>query len=578
MVEEILSPLERFPSYKEKFREIAEKTFEELTIFSKIDIESNRILCNDIKELKLEKKKITNLLGWWIACCALMWIVAIIWPIIYFSSDFQDDWIISTLCILGCILILVLLFWKIHPIIKKYKSIKNELEIQIKNKEQEAWDMMAPLNQLYDWNIFNRMITKTVPRLEFDPFFTKERLANLINNYEWDENFNENRSIIFSHSGLINGNPFIIARTRKMEWISKTYSGNLTVNWTEIEKDADGKTYTREHSETLYASINRPFPDYYEETQLIYGNAAAPDLTFTRETNITKLKVDSLAYNLALKNIKNISRNLDNDFAMSTNEEFEVLFTTTDRNNNQQFFLLFTPLAQENMINIIRDKEYGYGDDFQFIKDHKLNFITAEHMQDLPLDMNPSTFWNYDYDEAKEIFIKTTCENFRAIYFGFAPLFSIPLYQQLRSTSSIYNNTANSPLQSSYWEHESLANFWGEDNFADADCVTQNILKTTEKRKRDGIIELSIYAHGHRSEPRVDYVSVRCKNGNYYDVPVEWQEYFPVIGTGAIEMKEDIIEDDTNLDPITRLQKTNQKLNAFGENSIFRRHITSRIK
>ena len=63
MVEEILSPLELFPSYKEKFREIAEKTFEELTIFSKIDIESNRILCNDIKELKLEKKKITNLLG-----------------------------------------------------------------------------------------------------------------------------------------------------------------------------------------------------------------------------------------------------------------------------------------------------------------------------------------------------------------------------------------------------------------------------------------------------------------------------------------------------------------------------------
>ena len=208
----------------------------------------------------------------------------------------------------------------------KYKLIKNELETQIKNKEQEAWDMMAPLNQLYDWDIFNRMMTQTVPRLEFDPYFTNQRLADLINSYGWDENFNKERSVMFSHSGLINGNPFVIARTRKMEWGTKEYKGELTVKWTTVETDSDGKKQTRHHSETLRASIHKPYPEYFEKTRLIYGNTAAPDLNFTRDMNDDKLEVGSRAYKRKLKDIEKFSRDLQNDFAMATNEEFKVLF------------------------------------------------------------------------------------------------------------------------------------------------------------------------------------------------------------------------------------------------------------
>ena len=273
--------------------------------------------------------------------------------------------------------------------------------------------------------------------------------------------------------------------------------------------------------------------------------------------------------------LSNFSRDLKNDFAMATNEEFEVLFTTTNRNNNQQYFLLFTPLAQENMINIIRDKENGYGDDFQFMKHRKLNTLTADHIQELPLDMNPRMFWNNNYDAAKQIFIETTCENFRAICFGFAPLLCIPMYQQIRPASAIYGTDI--PRQSSYWEHESLANFWGEDKFADASCVTHSILKTTENRKEDGTVEVQVRAYGYRSEPWVDYISKYCSNGNYYDVPVKWDEYIPVMGTGVLEMQEDIVDEQPDLDPVARLQETNQKLGALGEGSIFRRHITSRI-
>ena len=91
----------------------------------------------------------------------------------------------------------------------KYKAIKNEQEAQIKEMEQKAWDMMAPLNKLYDWDVFNRMMTQTVPRLEFDPYFTNQRLADLVNSYGWDENFSKERSVVYSHSGLT---PVIIAK------------------------------------------------------------------------------------------------------------------------------------------------------------------------------------------------------------------------------------------------------------------------------------------------------------------------------------------------------------------------------
>ncbi len=576
MIENILTPLEQFQTFKEKFREIAERTFDELTTASGVNPEANRTLCREIQDLKSDNKKTTTTLRWWTVLCVFMWVVTAVSIITCIVKGFQNGWLVPTICIVLAVAMLVLLFWKIHPIIKKYKSIKNEQEALIKNKEQEAWDMMTPLNQLYDWDVFNRMMTQAVPRLEFDPYFTNQRLADLVNSYGWDENFSKERSVVYSHSGLINGNPFVIARTRKMEWGTKEYKGELIVEWETVEIDSEGKKHTKSHSETLRASVTKPIPEYYEKTRLIYGNDAAPDLNFTRDVNEEKLEVGSRAYKRKLKDIEKLSKDLKNDFAMAINEEFEVLFTTTDRNNNHQYFQLFDPLAQENMVKIIRDNEQGYGDDFHFMKHRKLNTLTAGHMQNLPLDMNPRNFWNSNYDDAKRVFLETTCENFRAIYFGFAPLLSIPLYQQIRPVSAIYGT--DMPRQSSYWEHESLANFWGEAKFADPSCATQCIIKTTENRKDDGTVEVNVRAYGYRTVSRVDYVSKYCSNGHYYDVPVHWDEYLPVVGTGCLELQEDTVDERPDLDPVTRLQEINKKLDAFGENSVFRRHITSRIK
>ena len=115
-------------------------------------------------------------------------------------------------------------------------------------------------------------MTATVPKLEFDPYFTTQRLADLEQTYGWDGSFNEDRSVIYAHSGLINGNPFVICRTRKMEMGTKTYYGQKTIYWTTVEEDEDGECYTEQHSETLTAYVTAPYPEYYEKTRLFYGN------------------------------------------------------------------------------------------------------------------------------------------------------------------------------------------------------------------------------------------------------------------------------------------------------------------
>ena len=43
-------------------------------------------------------------------------------------------------------------------------------------------------------------------------------------------------------------------------------------------------------------------------------------------------------------------------------------------------------------------------------------------------------------------------------------------------------------------------------------------------------------------------------------------------------MKEDTVDERPDLDPVARMQEINEKLDAFGESSIFRRHITSKLK
>lgn len=241
MVEDIYDPLEEYSNvYREKFKKVCEDTFAELAREANIDIEANRQTCQKVYDNEAFLAKIKSKITWWTVLCVLLWIGVIVGALSIYGN--KTEWGIELMLAVGVgsALSLFFLISKVHPKLKSLKSERDNISNIITCLKDEAWNQMAPLNQLYDWDILTRMMTKTVPRLEFDRYFTTQRLADLRKTYGWDDSFNEERSVVYSHSGLINGNPFVICRTRKMEMGTKTYHGYKTIYWTEIETDDKG--------------------------------------------------------------------------------------------------------------------------------------------------------------------------------------------------------------------------------------------------------------------------------------------------------------------------------------------------
>lgn len=576
MQKDIYDPLKEYVNvYRDKFKEVAEKTFAELAAEAQVDVGKNRETCRRIYSEEDSLSKVEAGIRWQKVWRVLLWLCVVVGFIVGFTMYDVLDYV--DLLIVGFVIFgaLGLLFTDINPKIKEMKSKRDKLTAKVDKLKKEAWQQMAPLNNLYDWDVLTRMMTKTVPRLEFDPYFTTQRLADLKATYGWSDSFNAGRSVVYSHSGLINGNPFVICRTRKMEMGTKTYYGEKTIHWTTEETDSDGKTRTVHHSETLVASVTAPYPEYFEKTRLIYGNTAAPDLIFYRKQSGLADSEGSLKFKMKRHSLRKKSRDLSNaDFAMMTNEEFEVAFDTSNRNNNQQYALLFTPLAQESMMNLLKDDKVGFGDDFDFGKQRMINIIFSKHMQSLNLDMNPQQYKGFDYDKAEADFYAINSRYFRAIYFCFAPLLCVPMYQQIRPQEDIYGR--NMQQHSSFWEHEALANFWGQGRFKHPSCVTNCILKTEQLQTIGDNSTIKVNAYGYRTEQHLEYVSKWGGDGHLHHVPVYWDEYLPVTGSGMIYIKEDNNFKD---DSLTQRQRLGHIHSVLTENSlnIYRRHIASRV-
>lgn len=576
MTEDIYDPLDEYAGkFRPRFEQVAKETFAQLAREANVDVAANRETCRLLDMTEDELGSVKSSINWTTFLCVVLWCgLAVGGWVLYSQWQVIDSWYVVGIGV-AMVTALILLLAKVHPRLSQLKDERDNLQDKAEQYKAEAWRQMEPLNRLYDWDVLMRMMTQTVPRLEFDPYFTTQRLADLQEIYGWDGSFNKERSVIYSHSGLINGNPFVLCRTRKMEMGSKTYQGSKTIYWTTRERGSDGKMQTVHHSQTLIATVTAPYPEYYEKTRLIYGNTAAPDLKFYRQQSGMANREGSLSYKWKRRKLRNKARDLDNsDFAMLTNEEFEVAFDTSNRNNNQQYAMLFTPLAQSSMLKLLRDQEVGYGDDFDFGKNCMINTIISDHIQSMDLDMDPRRYHNYCYDQAERDFYTLNAGYFRAIYFCLAPLLCVPMYQQIRSQQDIYGRDMQ--RRSAFWEHEALANFWGQDRFKHPRCVTDCILKTQSKSEADGNKLITVFAHGYRVEKRVTYVSKWGGDGRTHQVPVYWDEYLPVTGQGSMHMQEDNSSEDPATTQRQRLDHIAQVLDRAGM-SVYRRHIASKI-
>lgn len=483
----------------------------------------------------------------------------------------------------GTIAVLLILKW-LSPRIRRGNELFTKMDELCSAKIREAWHLMAPLNRLFRWDTIAGIVMKTLPIVTVDKFFSAGRMEQLRRQFFWNSRSPENESVLCCQSGALDGNPWVMAEVLRQEWETVTYTGYLEISWEEQVSytDSDGKVRTRWETryQTLTASVEEPAPVYGRRKFMIYGNEAAPDLCFSREPNslsdagqgfFGRFRMRS-----AIRSLEAKSRDLDDPFVIMDNRVFDACFNATDRNNEQQFRLLFTPLAQQEMLVLLRDRESGFGDDFSFVKDHMINILFSAHLDETDLSADPDRFRNYDLDALKESFFSYSESFFRSFYFTIAPLLCIPLYQQHRNFRDIYAGVLDSE-SGSFYEYESLVNAMDQAEFAPEDAATQLILKIGSGKAGGDAENWQVTAHAFACEERLTYVRTMGGDGKWHDVPVHWKKYLPRSRTSEVIVAH-APEEETELPAAEKYRKLVENLHGRVGTIRFRRSLLAFLR
>ncbi len=554
MDDRLLEPVKGYNEYyRTQFSDNATAYFNELVEKSGIEVEQNR---NTVKKYKAELATVEKLtrkvnsqkaLKGFLIFLAVAGFLAFVIGIaaLVYGYYLAGGILLGVGLALGVSMTVVICVC-VNPRIKDSEAERAKHQQKADELLKEAWRQMAPLNALYDSDITRRLIEKTVPLLKIDRNFGMRRYDYLSGKYGFGENRANNRSTIGILTGEILGNPFVVDREIVRVIGTCTYTGSLVIHWTTTSVDSDGNVYTQHHTQTLTATVTKPKPYYHQETRLIYGNEAASQLHFTHEPSHAERKSEDALEKHVKKGTKKLRRLQEEklkkgeNFTEMGNNEFDVLFGALDRDNEVEFRLLFTPLAQKNMLALMKDKE-NYGDDFRMIKSGCLNFISSEHSARWDMDTNYRRYIKYDVDEARATFVGFNAAYFRSLYFDFAPLLSIPLYQQHKPAEYIYKHDYERNYTS--YEAEYAANAVGEAAFKHHLSATQAILKTSLVSKDGASDHVAVTAHSYRIEPRVDFVPVLGGDGDIHSVPVPWDEYIPISNVRTVKIKELDVDD-----------------------------------
>lgn len=503
MAEPIYSPYKDFcEKYKDEHRKNTEDYFAELTEKSGINIEENRETVRQYNLYRENLAKLKTKLNWFRFLRVLMIITIVLIPLV---------------------------IWKVTP---KIRRLREEIEEADKKADElllTASNQMLPLNSLFSDRDSLQLAEKTLPLLHFDDAFTEQKEEDMIENFDFLGCESNEESALDVLSGEYNENPFLFENKLIHKMGTETYHGYRTITWTETYRDANGKLQRRTRTETLHASVVKPKPFYSKQVVLNYGSQSGDKLLFSRDASHLNQKSERALEKHVKKGRKKIKKLTDNalknnkDFVGMSNTDFEVLFDALDRTDEVQFRMLFSPLAQTNMTDLILS-DGGYGDDFDFIKNKRMNKIISGHSLGRPIRLTKECYTSYSYDVAKESFIGKNTEYFKAVYFDFAPLWAIPSYQE-RPADSL-KPIPEFAERYAIKECEALVNAADRSVFVHPDTKTEAILKPKYKNGNEaGAI---VHAYSYDIEKRVDVVSVRGGDGHFHNVEVPWDEYIPL--------------------------------------------------
>ncbi len=521
--------------FKEEFNENSDEYFESLVTKSGISKDENRALVKKYREALSNKNtalKNANKTKTLKTLCIVFSVILILFGFVFLAM--------STLSIVARIIIsavaiiiggvLIYLAIKLNKKIKEQDKITSKYDVECKKLLNECYKSMEPLNALYDWTICQDIMEKTTPLIDLDPYFDPNKFEYMHEKYKFEDSVNKNQSTNYVLSGNINGNPFLVLNTFNTEMGKKTYTNSIVIHWTTTERNSKGETRTVSHSQTLTASVTKPCPTYFYDTRLVYTNDGAPNLKFSR--------LPTVKSNLSDKDIEKMVKKGESDLQKMTekavtkggtfnamaNTKFEVMFNALDRNNEKEYRLMFTPLAQQNITDLLQNSPYG--DDFAFYKINYLNYIFSKHSQSQNYKISPYEFVDYDIDNAKTKFLNITSKFFKGLYFDLAPLLAIPLYQQTKTEEYIYEESYEA--YNTRYEQETLANQFDVNLLKHPDSSTNVILKCELNSKDEDTDYITITAHSYKAIRHVDVISKMGGDGRMHNIPVTWYEYVPL--------------------------------------------------
>ena len=504
----IYDPLEEFESkFKGLHLENTKKYLDELVERSGVDPNKNRCTLNEhaiLKEDTSKKKKSLNL---WRFLRVLMIISLVLIPLVIIKTT---------------------------PKIKEMRKEIEQSTAKLEELMELARQQMQPLNDLFSSRDALNIIERTIPLISFAPCFSAEQETDMALNYDFTYDNYRERSTIGILSGHYNENPFFFENTLSHKMGTEVYHGYKTIYWTESYRGADGKRHTVRRSQTLHASVTKPKPFYSTQNALYYCSLGGPDLSFTRDATHLEAKSDKQIDRYVKKGEKKLKKMSDkaakqnSTFTSMSNSDFEVLFDALDRTNELQFRTLFTPLAQTNMVSLIRSRT-GYGDDFDFTKRKKTNKIVSQHSQKRSLTLFPASYHSHSFDVIKESFISKNIDFFKSVYFDFAPIWAIPIYQE-RPVHSL-KPIPKIPRKYSQKQSEVMSNKIPTRYTVHPHSKTQAIIKATLVGSNGDIDEISVTSYSYNTRGRVDHIPVFGGDGRMHMVPVHWDEYIPLQAT-----------------------------------------------
>ncbi len=553
MADEILyRPRELFQTQlKGAYHKCAEEYFDKLTKESKVNTEANALHVKEYNKRKAEEEELqksaSSARGLKAFVIVMMIILFVVGSIVGLVGIFNASsmWyliLIGALAIGGGIALAVVLAKKIAKVVEEREKALQKAQEETKKALQVCYADMAPLNASFDWNAPCAIMEKATPIIDLDPVFTPERFCYLRDKFGFKEEKDPHVTVLGAISGNIQGNPFIMEKILTEHTGNKTYTGSITITWTTTYRDKNG-THTQTHSQVLSASIQRPAPFYRTDVRLIYGNEAAPRLHFSRTPFGADKMSEKERDKAATKGMKELRKLSEEQLSKGAkhvitpmgNDHFDVFFGASDRDDEAQFRLLYTPLAQKNILDLIENSS-PYGDDFVMVKDGMVNSIASAHSQRFDYSANPEIFMGYDWVDMKATFV-TYCDTYiRSLFFDLAPLLSVPLYQMHKPHEYIYGGFASNLTS---FEHEIMANGMPPSCFRPEEAADDLplIIKDLGSRKVGGSDEVLLSAYSFKETPMVEHVTKLGGDGRMHDIPIHWIKYDLVSKKSSIGVK-----------------------------------------